>query len=111
MPKLKKSKNNLYALPRWFWVTLVAVVLVIVSSIGYFFYWQTGWPGYLHALDKCGGHPPIRASSPILYGNSTYVTPNDKSYAIPGKVHSGAEYHYFCTEDEARMAGFEHEEL
>lgn len=103
MAKQKELKKQ-YPLPKWYWITLVATVLVVIGSIAVFLYWQTGWPGYLHALGECGGRPPVEGSS---FMTSTYINPGDDKYRIPGQ---GGYRMYFCTEDEAQSARFKHVE-
>jgi hypothetical protein len=71
-------------------------------SAGYFFYWQTGWPGYLTALKECDNKPPVQASSFIA---SKYINPGDEHYRIPGE---NGYRTYFCTEPDAKSAGYTH---
>jgi len=94
-----------YALPKWFWLSWIAVALVIIGSIGAFSFWRSGWPGYYSALSACGGKPPVEARTFIT---KTYLTPADDKYKIPGNQLGYAEY--FCTEAEALEAGYDHEE-
>lgn len=100
MAKQKELKKQ-YALPKMFWIILTIVIIVIVSTFGWFLFWRTGWPDYIQALSKCNDRPPIVASSFIA---STYTKPGDKSYKIP----AGPSNTYFCTENEAITAGYKH---
>ena len=98
----RKDLNKQYPLPKWFWATIVAIAAVILLSVGYFLYWQTGWPSYLSALDRCGHKPPVEASSFIA---STYINPGDDSYRIPGEKGYTT---YFCTESDAILSRYKH---
>lgn len=83
---------------------LAVTIVFIVCSTGWFLFWRTGWPDYLHALNKCDGEPPVVANSFIT---DTYVKPGDKSYRIPARA-GAIENVYFCNENEAIAAGYHH---
>ena len=95
------SKQKEQALPKLWWVILGFVFVAILAFIGYMSWHSTGWPGYLDALNKCGGKPPVQIST----GTNLYVKPGDERYRIPGD--DGRRY-YLCTESQAIESGYRH---
>lgn len=96
---VQKAKGDQYKLPKSFWLILVGLALVVIILLGWLLIWRSGWPNYVQGLNQCGGKPPVIASTFIT---STYVTPADDRYRIPG----AASDIYFCSEADAKAAGF-----
>jgi len=100
-----KKISKKYTLPKWFWLGWGIILVIIIISIAIYALWRTGLPGYYNALSACGGKPPVEARTFIT---STYLTPADDKYRIPGDQLGYTNY--FCTEAEAQEAGYDHEE-
>lgn len=80
----------------WIIVPSVLLSLYIGSLFMPFISPYSKYPLY---IIKCGGWP-IEASK---FYEPSYVTPSDRAYEITPLTD-----HYFCTEDEAQTAGFNH---
>jgi len=91
-----------YALPKWFWIACIGIVVFILGSLGSVVFWHTGWPSYYQALQKCDGKPPVLAGGLL---SSQYLAPRDEDYRIPGRPEFKE---YFCSEAEAIEAGYHH---
>lgn len=84
------------------WIKYLLAGLGIALMIGYLF--ATGWGGYAVAYMKCGVRQPLIAQT--VQNSKLYYTPDNRRYSVPGE---GAFFNeYFCTEQQAKAAGFLH---
>lgn len=97
----QEDLKKIYALPKEYWIISIVILVIVLVLIGGFFYWRTGWPGYIDALKRCDGRPPVQVNT----WSDLYILPGDERYRIPGQ--SGYRT-YFCTESEVKALYYKH---
>jgi hypothetical protein len=92
-------EDKAFKMPLWgkvlLWVLGIAAVIAHLLL--------SGWGGYIYAYAKCGVKQPLIA---ISTNSPTYDRPGDFRYSAPGEGPSFKGY--YCTDAEARAAGFLH---
>ena len=92
----KKYINKEMPLPKWYKFIILFIIIGLICLMAYLLYMRSGWPEYNSAVKDCGGDQPIIGQS---FGK-TYYRPGDRGYKSPGSDI------YFCSEREARAAGY-----
>jgi hypothetical protein len=85
-------------LPAWAKYVIAAVIVGLLCL----YLALSGWGGYAYAFVKCGVKQPLIASTSQI--GSVYYGADNRRYSAPGE---GQFFKgYYCTEQEARAAGF-----
>ncbi len=105
----RKEIKTKYPLPKWFYGAIIFIAVLILGLLLY----ATGWPTYSRMFIGCGWKKPVYAYQTLgLFGERgelKYALPSDSRYRVAPEFDITLN-RYYCSEDEARQDGFEHNE-
>ena len=105
----RKELKIKYPLPKWFYVTIILIVVLVVGSSLY----ATGWAAYTGKFIECGWKKPVYTYQTLGFfgerGKLVYQLPGEAKYGVANESEiSLANGRYYCTEEEAIHNGYIH---